>query len=162
VSEAAAPLEIKLMENRKQLEELLRLRWSESNILIRGQFVRPHEVVAFGAFCNGRLHGLVTMQPDGKVLYLVALNSFSQMRGVGISLLQAAIDFGRQQGMAFLRAIVSNDNLVGMRFYQKRGFRIVAFHRGIIDAMRNVKPSIPTTGLDGIPMRDELELEYEL
>ncbi len=158
----AAPIEIKLMEDRKQLEDLLRLRWSEANILIRGQFVRPEDVVAFGAFANGRLHGLVTLRPDGKVLYLVALNSFSQLRGVGVALLKAAIAYGREHGMAFLRAIVSNDNMVGIRFYQKRGFRIVALHRGIIDAMRHIKPSIPLTGLDGIPMRDELELEYEL
>jgi ribosomal protein S18 acetylase RimI-like enzyme len=150
------------MENRKQLEDLLRLRWSEANILIKGQFVRPEDVVALGAFSSTRLHGLVTLRPDGKVLYLVALNSFSQRRGVGIALLDAAIDFGREQGMAFVRALVSNDNLVGMRFYQKRGFRIVAFHRGIIDAMRHVKPSIPVSGLDGIPMRDEFELEYDL
>ncbi len=161
MSEAPA-IEIKPMENRKQLEDLLRLRWSEANILIKGQFVRPEDVFAFGAFADGRLHGLVTLQRDGKVLYLVALNSFSQMRGVGVELLKAAVAYGREHGMTFLRALVSNDNMVGIRFYQKRGFRIVALHRGIIDAMRHVKPSIPLTGLDGIPMRDELELEYEL
>jgi ribosomal protein S18 acetylase RimI-like enzyme len=64
--------------------------------------------------------------------------------------------------MSCLRATISNDNVVALRFYQKRGFRVTALHRGIYDAMRALKPSIPRTGLDGIPMSDEFELELEL
>jgi len=58
--------------------------------------------------------------------------------------------------------ITSNDNLDALRFYQRRGLRLVAVHRGAIDEARRVKPSIPATGEYGIPVRDEIELELQL
>ncbi|MCZ7659527.1 MAG: hypothetical protein M5U07_17475 [Xanthobacteraceae bacterium] len=47
-------------------------------------------------------------------------------------------------------------------FCQMRGFRIVAVHIGVVDMMRRLEPAIPETGIDGIPMRDEIELEMVL
>jgi hypothetical protein len=35
-------------------------------------------------------------------------------------------------------------------------------HCGVVDMMRAIKPSIPETGVEGIPMRDEIELEIVL
>ncbi|MCC7346378.1 MAG: hypothetical protein IT538_03170 [Variibacter sp.] len=61
-----------------------------------------------------------------------------------------------------MRALLTNDNWPAFRFYQKRGFRIVAVHPGVVDMMRQMKPSIPVTGIEGIPMRDEIELEIVL
>jgi hypothetical protein len=43
---------------------------------------------------------------------------------------------------------------------QRRGFCLVAVHRGAVDRSRaNLKPEIPVSGAYGIPLRDELELE---
>jgi hypothetical protein len=39
---------------------------------------------------------------------------------------------------------------------------MAALHRNAIEASRRLKPSIPLTGLDGIPIRDEIELETVL
>jgi hypothetical protein len=50
-----------------------------------------------------------------------------------------------------------------LRFYQKRGFSLAAVHRNAVDeARRKLKPEIPIIGLDGIPIRDEIELEMAL
>jgi ribosomal protein S18 acetylase RimI-like enzyme len=95
-------------------------------------------------------------------MHIVAVNAFTEVRGVGVGLVDAMMAHGRERGMTILRASISNDNVIALRFYQKRGFRMTALHRGIYDAMRALKPSIPLNGLDGIPMRDEIELEYEL
>jgi hypothetical protein len=46
-----------------------------------------------------------------------------------------------------------------LRFYQKQGFMIAALHRNAIAASRRLKPEIPEIGFDGIPIRDEIELE---
>jgi ribosomal protein S18 acetylase RimI-like enzyme len=154
--------DIRPMTDRAQLEGLLRLRWSEASMIIRGRFVRPEDVEGLGAFADGRLLGIATWLSERKFLHLVGINASTQQRGVGIALLNAVIAHARDGGCAAVRASISNDNVVALRFYQKRGFHILAFHRGIIDAMRNFKPSIAVTGLDGIPMRDEIELEYEL
>ncbi len=156
------PYEIRPMSDRKQLEELLRLRWPDATLIICGEFIRPEEVEGLGYYAGDRLHGIATWRSSGRTMHIVAVNAFTEVRGVGLALVNAMIAHGREHGMALLRASISNDNIVAFRFYQKRGFRITAFHRGIIDAMRHIKPSIPATGLDGIPMRDEFELEFEL
>ena len=58
--------------------------------------------------------------------------------------------------------MTSNDNLDALRFYQRRGMRIVAVHRGAVDEAREVRPSIPLVGEHGIEIHDELELEMTL
>ncbi|WP_215909533.1 hypothetical protein [Streptacidiphilus fuscans] len=55
--------------------------------------------------------------------------------------------------------VTTNDNLDALRFYQRRGLRIVGVAPGAVDAARRFKPSIPVTGEYGIPLRDELTLE---
>jgi hypothetical protein len=49
--------------------------------------------------------------------------------------------------------------LNALRFYQKRGFVLVAIHREAVRGARKLKPQIPFIGEFGIPLRDELELE---
>jgi hypothetical protein len=58
--------------------------------------------------------------------------------------------------------ITTNDNLDAIRFYQRRGMRLVAVHRGAVDEARRIKPSIPLIGEHGIPIHDELEFEIAL
>jgi hypothetical protein len=53
----------------------------------------------------------------------------------------------------------TNDNLRAVGFYQRRGWSLVAVHRGAMDRARNEKPSIPLIGMNGIEMHDEIELE---
>jgi hypothetical protein len=49
-----------------------------------------------------------------------------------------------------------------LRFYQKRGFVLVAVHRNALEQSRKLKPEIPLIGDDEIPLRDEIELEMML
>jgi ribosomal protein S18 acetylase RimI-like enzyme len=58
--------------------------------------------------------------------------------------------------------ITTNDNTSGLRFYQKRGFVLSALYRNALEQSRELKPEIPSVGLDGIPLRDEIELELIL
>jgi len=154
--------EIRPMTDRKALHEMLKLRWSDGTIFVRGRLVKPDEVEAIGAYVDNRLQGLVTWRIEEGTLYMLTLNNVTDRRGVGGALMEAVIKMGREKGFPFLRALLTNDNVDGLRFYQRRGFRIVAVHPGVIDMMRQMKPSIPSTGAHGIPMRDEIELEIVL
>ena len=58
--------------------------------------------------------------------------------------------------------ITTNDNIQALRFYQRRGFELVAVHRDAIKESRKLKPEIPEVGMHGIPLRDEIELELKL
>ena len=54
--------------------------------------------------------------------------------------------------------MTTNDNLAALRFYQRRGLRLVAVHRDAVRVARALKPLIPRVGNYGIPVLDELEL----
>jgi ribosomal protein S18 acetylase RimI-like enzyme len=82
--------------------------------------------------------------------------------GAGTVLLDAVAAAARAAGAARVWLITTNDNTPALRFYQRRGFDLVAVHRDAITAARRRKPSIPETGVDGIPIRHGLELEFAL
>jgi hypothetical protein len=159
---AAPAFDIRPMTDRAPLEDLLRLRWSDGSIFVRGRLLYPSDVEAFGAYFDDRLQGVVTWRVEDGTLYMLTMNNVTDTRGVSTALLERMIVMGREQGFAFMRALITNDNWPAFRYYQKRGFRIVAVHPGVVDMMRQMKPSIPEKGLEGIPMRDEIELEIVL
>jgi hypothetical protein len=66
-------------------------------------------------------------------------------------------DSGERVGVA------TYDNLAALRSYQRNGFRLSELRPGAVDEARaTLKPSIPETGNDGIPLRDEIDLVLEL
>ncbi|MCC6322670.1 MAG: GNAT family N-acetyltransferase [Phycisphaerales bacterium] len=91
---------------------------------------------------------------------VITLSATVEDRGVGTHLLVAAVEAARRAGCRRIFLTTTNDNLRAIGFYQRRGWSLVAVHRGAMDEARKQKPSIPMMGLNGIPLRDELELEY--
>jgi GNAT superfamily N-acetyltransferase len=154
--------DIRPMTDRAALDELLRLRWSDGSIFVRGRLITPPDVEAFGAYHGNKLQGVATWRIEDGSLYLLTMNNITDRRGVGEALLARMLDLARERKLPHLRVIISNDNVGAFRFYQKRGFRIVAVHVGVVDMMRKMKPSIPEIGSEGIRMRDEIELEIAL
>jgi hypothetical protein len=58
--------------------------------------------------------------------------------------------------------ITSNDNIRALRFYQRRGWDMVALYRNAVDESRKLKPEIPQRGDHDIPVRHEIEFELLL
>jgi GNAT superfamily N-acetyltransferase len=111
---------------------------------------------------DGRIVGLLTYTIADDEFEVVTIDAPVRQKGVGSALMTAAIDLARRAGARRLWLITTNDNLDAVRFYQRRGLRIVAVAPGAVDASRELKPSIPLTGAYGIPMHDELTLELRL
>lgn len=82
--------------------------------------------------------------------------------GIGTALIEAAARAAAIVGCSRPWLITTNDNVEALRFYQRRGFRICAAHVNALEASRRLKPEIPVTGRHGIPLRDEIELEFDL
>jgi GNAT superfamily N-acetyltransferase len=108
--------------------------------------------------------GLLTHTPPerGGGCEVITLSSQLENAGVGARLLAAAIETARSAGCSRIFLTTTNDNLRALGFYQKRGWHLVAVHAGAMDRARQIKPSIPLMGMNGIPLRDELELETKL
>lgn len=153
---------IRPITDRAFLEELLRLRWSGGALLLHDKVIAPSDVEALAAYDGDRLAGVATWRLEGNVLYMFTLNNITDQRGVGVALLGAMMKLGRGQGAPLIRAIVTNDNLNALGFYQRRGFRIIAVYPGAVDTIRAMNPNVPLIGAHRIPIRDEIELEREL
>ena len=82
--------------------------------------------------------------------------------GIGSKLLRALELFLSTQGVGRIWLVTSNDNIGALTFYQKVGYRIVAVYPFAIDEARKIKPQIPLVAENGIPIRDELELEKSI
>jgi ribosomal protein S18 acetylase RimI-like enzyme len=93
---------------------------------------------------------------------VITLSSSIEDAGVGTLLLQTCADHARAAGSSRIFLTTTNDNLRALGFYQKRGWLIVAIHRGGMDKARAIKPDIPLIGMNGIPLHDEIELELRL
>ena len=131
----------------------------------RNQLVDPldHPVLLAEDDQNGQLLGVLTYVVDRGQCEVLTLHAGPQWRGVGTALLQLVEQVATEQGCRRLWLITTNDNVDALRFYQRRGFRLAALHRGAVDDCRaRLKPEIPTVGDYGIPLRDELELDKQL
>jgi N-acetylglutamate synthase-like GNAT family acetyltransferase len=116
----------------------------------------------FVALYKGEKVGLVTYNILEGSCEIVTLNSTYPSSGVGTALIQAVKDIAIKSECKRLWLITTNDNTHALRFYQKRGFVLVAVHRNALEQSRKLKPEISLIGNDGIPLRDEIELEMIL
>lgn len=150
---------------------LLEENWGSAQVVTRGHIHQADRLSGFAAILGGQGEvdgryrpgdpvGLVTYKISNDQCEVVSLNSLVEGLGIGTRLLEAVIDVSRRAGCARIWLITSNDNTTALRFYQRRGWRLAALHRGAIDQSRLKKPSIPPIGIDGIPIHDEIELEF--
>ena len=141
---------------------LLAERWGAKEVVSHGRLLDASVLPGFAAFDGDRPVGLATYVTEGDSCECVTLDSLAEGAGVGTRLLAAVAEAARAAGCQRLWLITTNDNFPALRFYQKRGFRLVAVHREALAESRKLKPSIPLAGRDSVPLRDELELELRL
>jgi N-acetylglutamate synthase-like GNAT family acetyltransferase len=112
---------------------------------------------------DGQPAGLLTWIVSGDECEILTLHAVRQWQGAGSALIAAMHDLAERRGCHRLWVVTTNDNLDGLRFYQRRGFRLAALRPGAVDeSRREFKPEIPETGDYRIRLRDELELEILL
>jgi ribosomal protein S18 acetylase RimI-like enzyme len=113
----------------------------------------------FVATDGGRPVGLLTHDVAHGECEVVAILSTERGLGIGRALMDAARDHAVAAGCLRLWLITTNDNTRAFRFYQRWGMDLCAFYRHGARRSREVKPSLPQLGADGIPLEHELELE---
>lgn len=144
--------------------ETARAWWGSPIVVSRGA---SHDVATLRGFVALRedAHepiGLATYHVAGDACELVTLGTLVEGIGAGTALIDAVRVQAQAAGCRRLWLITTNDNTPAIRFYQKRGFRLVAVYPDAVTESRRLKPAIPLLGEDGIPIRDELEFELVL
>ena len=146
-------------EDSEWIQRVLMKRWGDTIIVARGEVYHPHTLPGFVAILKGNRVGLITYALEEEQCEIVTLDSTKLGIGIGTMLTNAVTQAARTAGCKRIWLITTNDNLYALRFYQKRGFRLVTIHRNAVDAARELKPRIPIMGNDQIPLHDEIELE---
>ena len=149
-------------------DDLPRLRqfwidhWGGEEMITRGNVYRPEQLDGFVIEEKNEWIGLITFFIKDDECEVTSLDSLRGGQGIGTKLIDKAMEEAHTQNCKRLFLITTNDNLHALGFYQKRGFEIVTVYRGAINESRKRKPSIPLVGMNGIPLRDEIELEIML
>ncbi len=149
-------------DDRAWVGQFIAERWGAEKVIAHGAVYYPRELPGFVAIANGERTGLVTYHIEGDSCEIVTLDSLKQNLGIGSTLIGAVKHVARESECKRLWLVTTNDNLRALRFYQMRGFVLAALHRGAVNESRKFKPEIPLLGMDGIPIRDEIELEMAL
>jgi GNAT superfamily N-acetyltransferase len=142
--------------DRPMLSWLVAELWGSADVAVHGTIFRPAELGGFIAERAGRIVGLVTYDLTVDMLEIVTLDAIERRVGIGTRLIEAAVSKARRSGCREVR--LTNDNVDALRFYQRRGFRLVELRPGAVDLSRREKPAIPWIGEYGIPLHDEIEL----
>src|SRR5579884_502362 len=149
-------------QDQEQARQFISEHWGAEIVVSHGTSYHPYMLPGFVALDGEQWVGLVTYTIEGKDCEIVSIDSDRPSLGTGNALLEAVKRAARGAGCSRIWLITTNDNLNALRFYQKRGFVLVAVHRNELEKSRQIKPEIPRIGNDGIPLRDELELELLL
>ncbi|MDE2635267.1 MAG: GNAT family N-acetyltransferase [Chloroflexota bacterium] len=159
--------------DREWVAHFLDERWGTTQIVSRGKAVYGHLLPGFMAERGGAAAeddvseedtqaeniGLITVHIGENECEITTLDSLDELMGVGSALVEAVENWAREAGIKRLWLVTTNDNLEALKFWQKRGYELVSVHRNAIAEARRIKPQIPITGLNGITIRDEIELE---
>jgi ribosomal protein S18 acetylase RimI-like enzyme len=146
---------------RETVRQLLSNSWGSDFMVTKGQIHHYKDLDGYLAIDNGKIVGLLTFSNFNNEIEIISLDSFKENAGVGTALLNKITEFAKQNSIKRLWLITTNDNLNALRFYQKRNWSITAVHRDAVTHARKIKPTISLTGYYDIPLRHEIELEYE-
>jgi len=142
------------------LEELMNRDWGGLPLVIRGKKYNP--VVLDGVIAENEngIAGFLFYEMQGENCEIIVFEVFDKFKGTGTILLDELKRIAKDNNCKRIYLMTTNDNLDALRFYQKRGFHICGIHMDSVKVSRKIKPSIGMTGDYGIPMRDEIDLEF--
>lgn len=146
-------------QERDWMKEFLIQHWGSTQMVYSQGIHQCDELPAFVAYIDEKPVGLITYQISPQGCEIVSLDSLIEGKGIGSVLVQAVEEIALANQIRRMYLITTNDNLHALRFYQKRDYQLVTIHRNAVEAARRIKPQIPLIGNDGIPIRDEIELE---
>jgi ribosomal protein S18 acetylase RimI-like enzyme len=126
----------------------------------RGRVFDVAESPGYIATDDGKWLGYVAYEMHGTNMEVAVLESSEERQGVASALLAACVSVALSSAAERFWLITTNDNIDALRFYQRRGFVLIAVHRDAVTKARDtVKPELPLVGFHDIPLRDEIELE---
>jgi GNAT superfamily N-acetyltransferase len=144
------------------LADIWRREWGGETVVTKGHLHRLTDLLAVIAWNDDTRVGAATFALGRDACELISANSMEVRKGIGTALLRAVEAEAQALGCQRIRLTITNDNLDALRYYQKQGYRLTRLYPGGAHTSRMLKTEAPAIGRNGIPIRDELEMEKEL
>jgi GNAT superfamily N-acetyltransferase len=135
--------------------------WGSDFAVVHDAVFYPADLPGFIALREERRAGIISYRLAEAECEIVLLDSLVPSQGIGSALIDAVKTLAIRSGCRRLRVTTTNDNLHALRFYQLRGFALAELRPNALEKTRELKP-VPLLGENGIPIRDEIELEMLL
>jgi len=145
--------------DRGDVARFIEEHWYSRIVMSHGRAFYPDQEQGFIERRDGEIVGLITYHIENDAMEILTLNSTLEGARIGSSLMLNAIEATRRQDCKRVWLTTTNDNLRGIGFYQRLGFRMVKINLGVVDEARKVKPQIPTYGERGVRIQDEIVME---
>lgn len=110
--------------------------------------------------CDGERAGCAALawRPREVEIHILGVDPAFRREGVATRILHAIRDRARDRGVRRLRLLTSNDNAPAIRLYQKAGFHMAALYPGRPERRRGFERA----GKDGLPIRDDIEMVWDV
>lgn len=147
------------------VKQITEKEWGSDKIITRGKTHFASETDGFVATASGKPVGFLTYILENNQIEALTIYVRPENRhcGVGTALFQKLIDYAKGlQNIKRIWGITTNDNIEAIKFLQQSSFRLIAIYPNALEVSRKLKPEIPRIGAHGIPLRDEIEIEYPL
>jgi GNAT superfamily N-acetyltransferase len=145
-----------------RLRQFWKKYWDDEFVVAHGTIFLPETMSGFIALDDNEWIGLIThtfLETDCEI---VSIDSLRENEGIGTALIEKVVEEAKANQCRRVHLTTTNYNLRALGFYQKRGFRLCALRVDAMEQARRLKPGIPLIGENGIPLRDEIELEMLL
>ncbi len=139
--------------------EFFKVHWGSPKMVISSGVYDCSTLDGFAIVKENNIIGLITYVINDYECEIISLDSIEERKGMGTLLVKEVENVAFEKKCKFIKLITTNDNLLALKFYQKRGFFISKVINNAVEKARMLKPEIPLIGNDGIPIRDEIELK---
>jgi ribosomal protein S18 acetylase RimI-like enzyme len=144
---------------KNKIIDFFKLRWGSPEMVISSGVYDCSSLDGFTIINEeGKIIGLITYIIKGNECEIISLDSIDEGKGIGTKLVQAVENLAIKRRCKLIKLITTNDNVLALKFYQKRGFMLSQIINNAVEKARKIKPEIPLIGNDGIPIRDEIVL----
>lgn len=148
--------------NRNIINTIMINNWGATEIILRNKIIDGTKSKGFIAEDNNKMVGFLLYDINDDICEIIALYSFIEKKGIGTFLLNKIKEIATLKKCERIVVITTNDNLIALKFYQKRGFFLSKLYCNVFDNIRKIKPNLPKLGENNIPLNDEIELVYKI
>lgn len=145
--------------HRAYINQVIKDKWSGPMVASMGKLLSTKSLPGYICVDDDMIQGFVLYNIEYGSCEIVVMESNRENRGLGTALVNAVIEVARTNGCKRVWLVTTNDNTHAIRFYQRKGFNLKEVHINSMEKLRQLKPEIPLTGNDHIPVMHEFEFE---